>query len=196
MAKRSDEQLMMDFVNGNNEAMEMIYQRYKDKIFGFAYRMTASTSLAEEITSETFLAVIRNREAFDPNYKFSTWIFAIAKNKALDHLRSRRLLLFSWFKRDEEDRGFEEGVVGEGEDPRQALEMSDLQELVQRAVADLPLEQRQAFVLREYNNLSYEEIARIMDVSLSKVKVLIYRARQSLINRLRPFIEEMGYGVE
>ncbi len=188
---KTDEQLMREFKEGSKEAMEMIYQRYHRKVFNFCLRMLNNRSDAEELTSSVFLTLIEKVSHYDYSRKFSTWIFALARNKVLDRIRrSRRIIPFSVFKRKDTDRNFEETLLS-NKIADCDLERQELKELIRQALSCLPLEQRQALILREYNAFSYSDIAQIMDCSLSKVKVLIFRARQNLADKLRPYLEEM-----
>jgi len=180
----TDEELMSSFREGNMSAMEGIFSRYKCAVFNFALRYLANRAEAEDVAGEVFLTVVSGRYHYSPDAKFSTWLFTVTRNACISRIRSGKKLFSLWFKT-------EEGEEQEMQFPDTSLPGPD--ELIKReqsvilekALAHLPLGQREAIILREYQDMSYEEIARVLNCSLSNVKILIYRGRENLRKELK-----------
>ena len=162
----------------------MIFTRYKTPVLNYALRILGNRADAEDVVSDVFLAVFGGKYRFDPKAKFSTWAFAVTRNRCIDKIRKRKRFLPFVF-RNEGTKELEEWDPPDTKDlPRENLEKSETARRVQSAIQKLPLEQKEALVLREYHDLSYEEISNVLDCSLSKVKVLIFRARENLKSEL------------
>lgn len=189
--ERSDEEILADYMSGNDEkAAQMIFFRYKTRVLNFCLRMLGSRADAEDVTAEVFLAFFTRRYTPCPEAKFSTWAYTVARNRCISQIRKRKNLVSVWFS-SRGSGGYEEW---EQEDPQdiagRQLEKKEEAALVRRAVQQLPYEQREAVVLREYHQLNYEEISQILNCSLEKVKVLIFRGRERLRAELSSLIQE------
>lgn len=161
---------------GDEAAFLTLYQRYRTPAFRFAWRLTASSAAAEDIVQECFLALL-GRDAFDARQGLlRTYLFGIVR-----HLAWKRSRLIER-ETDEID-----DCTGEADPLRDLLE-SERAGMVERAVAALPLLQREALVLFEYEELSLEEIAAITGADVGAVKSRLYRARESLRRRLAPLL--------
>lgn len=162
----------------------MIFTRYKTPVLNYALRILGSRADAEDVVSDVFLAVFGGKYRFDPKAKFSTWAFAVTRNMCIDKIRKRKRFLPLLF-RNEGTKELEEWDPPDTKDlPREDLEKKEMAHHVQQAIQKLPPEQKEALVLREYHDLSYEEISKVLDCSLSSVKVLIFRARENLKKEL------------
>ena len=189
MSSQSDENLMEDYrLSGDSEVMAIIYQRYKAKILNFALRILANRAQAEDVTGEVFLTLFSNKYTSDRNAKFSTWLYTVARNKCIDHIRKRNNVFSLWFKSSTGEEG-QFAIADENEIPRDELIKKEAASEVKNALAKLPNNQKEALVLREYQQLSYEEISQVLDCSLENVKVLIYRAREQLRVELKSFLK-------
>ncbi|HKK21578.1 MAG TPA: sigma-70 family RNA polymerase sigma factor, partial [candidate division Zixibacteria bacterium] len=160
---------------------EMV-DRYKDRLMNVIGRMLSSTEEAEDIVQETFVRVYQHRQSFNFQHCFSTWIYTIALNLARNELRKRKK-----FK-------FYEISDMQGNESEFAVEMklpSRVPEVLEEAVKDLPEKYRTAFLLRDVQELPYEEVAKILSVPLGTVKSRVNRARMMLRDKLQPKLE--GY---
>ncbi len=190
---KRDEELVSMAKSGDRGAFEMLYERYKNRVYGFSLRMLRVRADAEEVVAETFLSVFENINRFDESMSFPSWLFTIARNKCLDTIRKRKkFVLFSMFSSNKEGKGIEEKIAGENKRADENIDEAEIAEMVRAALAILPFEQRTAIVLREYEGMSYKEIADAMDCSINKVKILLFRAREALSKHLGPVLKEMG----
>ena len=182
-------ELVRHVAEGDVAAFSELYRTYRDRVYGFAYRMVGAQSVAEDVIQETFLVLIQHPERYRPERaSILTFLCAIARNQIMYYLRQHR--------RDVEV-DFESVVTVEvprniRRDPLQELLEEELAGKVNLAIADLPPLQREAIVLREFQELSYEEIATVTGVEVNVVKVRLHRARQSLARRLAPYLILVG----
>jgi RNA polymerase sigma-70 factor (ECF subfamily) len=161
---------------GDEAAFLALYRRHRTPAFRFAYRLTASSATAEDIVQECFLALL-DRDAFDATQaSLRTYLFGIVR-----HLAWKRSRLLARETDETDDRAA-------GVDPLRELLESERAGMVERAVAALPLLQREALVLFEYEELSLEEIAGITGADVGAVKARLFRARESLRRRLAPLL--------
>ena len=168
----------------------MIFMRYKNPILNFCLRILGNRPDAEDVTGEVFLALFSKQYTFKPEAKFSTWLYTIARNNCIDRIRKKRNLVSLWFQSKRDD-GWEALEIMDSNDlSAEALEKKEMARRVRLAIQALPLEQKEAIVLREYQALSYEQIAQVLDCSLEKAKILIFRAREQLRNHLSSYIKE------
>lgn len=162
--------------NGDQAAFRQLYDRFKGPILHFLQGMVGREALAEELAHEVFLKVYRTRETYEPSAKFTTWLWTIARNAALDELRRKGELLAR--------KDVEEGAVEEATDPDDGAEAKLIEEArreqVERCLSALPARSREAVMLRAAGEHSYEEIAGLMGESLGNVKTLLHRAKGAL----------------
>jgi len=175
--------------DGDAEAFSRLYDRYRDRVFGYAYRMLGSQSIAEDVTHEAFLALIENPERFRPELgSMKTFLCAVARNCILNHFRKRGAAIEDFFEDDEL-----QSVKDESEpDPLSALLDRELGVKIKESIALLPALQREVIVLREFQELSYEEISIVVGAETGVVKARLYRARQTLGKRLAPYLVSNG----
>lgn len=150
-----------------------VLRRYQRPVLNFAYRLLGDASEAEDVAQDVFVRIHQHWDNYDPRQKFSTWLFAIARNACWDRLRARRR------------RG--EVALEAAPEPatiNRAPELNETARLIAAAVAALPVDQRTALVLAEYHDLGYAEIAAIMHCSAKSVESRLYRAKQTLRERL------------
>lgn len=180
--RTTDELLLRRAGEGDQAAFLELYDRYRQPIFRFAYRLLSSVDLAEDVTHDCFLSLIRRPEGFRPERaSLRTYLFAVVRNLALKHFRSRgREAGF-----DEVD---EEPQVSPRHAPLRRLLDEELVNQVREAVFSLPPLQREALILFEYEELSLNEIAGIVDADVGAIKARLYRARESLKRTLRPYL--------
>ena len=179
--KQSDYRLMERVKAGDMVAFNQIVDKYKDRLMNVIFRMVQGTEEAEDIVQETFLRVYQHRDSFDFRHCFSTWLYTIALNLARNELRKRKR--FKFF--DIFDMQGKEGEI--------AVEMelpSNLPQALEKALESLPEKYKAAFVLRDVQELPYEEVAQIMNIPLGTVKSRVNRARAILRDKLKPRMEE------
>jgi RNA polymerase sigma-70 factor (ECF subfamily) len=193
MQKLTDEQVMLRYKEGVLVAMEELVRRYKNPVYCFAYRLGNTEAEAQDITQEVFLRLHQHRLEYVPSGKFSTWIFSITHNLCVSGLRRKKWFVL-WPRHKENP---DELMDFESPDPspKEISEASDLSTAVKRCVQGLPFLQREALVLREYQNLDYAEIAKILHRPHGTIKTLIHRARQNLKEKLLPYVEEYKGGI-
>ena len=183
----------MSYQAGDEDAIRELFERYKVRLVHFCHGMVGNRADAEDIAGEVFLAVVSRRNGYQPGHKFSTWIYTIAHHKCVDRLRrSKRLLLFGFGPGDAEP-GSEDPLEVEALSPPEGplqLKQEDIAARVRAALMQLPMEQRQAIMLRQYQECSYEQIAPIMRCSLAKVKMLIFHGKERLRSELASFVKE------
>lgn len=192
--EQPDEDLIADYQHGNQEAFEMLFERYKRPIFNFSLRILNNRADAEDVTSEVFTVLFTNKDSYRPQAKFSTWLFTVARNACITKIRRRKHFTALWFQkensRDEE--------VWDIPDPRESsaeqLVQRETAKNVKRAVNKLQGLQKEALILREYQQMSYEEISVVLNCSLENVKILIFRAREALRVELYALIKEPSDG--
>jgi RNA polymerase sigma-70 factor (ECF subfamily) len=182
---QTDEELMSQFQGGDMPALEGIFTRYKKPVFTFALRFLANRAEAEDVTSDVFLTVVSGRYKYSPNAKFSTWLFAVTRNACISRIRSSKKFFSLWFKTeqgDDQEMQFPDHTLPK---PDHALLKDEQSDLLEKALAHLPLGQREALLLKEFQDMSYEEIAKVLNCSLANVKILIFRGRENLRRQLK-----------
>ena len=193
---KTDEELMMGYRLGDTSCLEEIFGRYKKPIFNYAFKVLTNRADAEEAVSESFYILTNKKAAYTPDIKakFSTWLYTIAHNVCIDLIRKRRRVVFMWGKRDKDSDYEEQWDLPDNKDlPDKAAEQNDCAAAVKKALEKLPLEMKEALVLREYQQLSYDEIGKVLNCTLEKVKILLFRARERLRIELLPFLEEADH---
>jgi RNA polymerase sigma-70 factor (ECF subfamily) len=158
--------------NGDVDAFEELVRRYQTSIYRVALRMLGSRADAQDAAQETFVRAWRALPRFRHDSAVSTWLYRIVTRRALDKIASRR----TTGTLDEVD-------LGAGPDPVQAAEHQERLRAVRQAIAKLPPEQRAALVLREFEGLSYQEVAQVLGASVPAIKTRIHRARLTIIQR-------------
>lgn len=185
-----DEEVMLSYQKGEMLAMDELLKRYKNPVYHFALRLTNNASEAQDIAQEVFLKVHEARDTYEPSGKFSTWIFTIAHNLCISRLRKKKWLSFWPRNKDDPDELVE--MQSPDPSPQEIAAKDDFSGTLKECIQSLPFLQREALVLREFQNLDYSQIARILKKPQGTVKTLIHRARQSLKIKLLPYIEEIG----
>ena len=189
---RSDVQLMLEVKRGDESSFELLLARYRTPLCHFLFRMVRDSAMAEDLAQEVFLRVYRARKEYKPSAKFTTWLFRIATNLALNSIRDHRARLMedSLDERQESEDGpaalFE--IPDRHASVEQRLLAEDRAEAIRRIVLALPEKQRAAVLLHKYHEMDYEDIARILDCSVSALKSLLFRAYETLRVQLAPLV--------
>ncbi|WP_028610545.1 RNA polymerase sigma factor [Paenibacillus harenae] len=181
----TDSQLIREIKDGNVELYSELMRRYQRKILAFIYHMLKSSKLellAEDLCSETFYKAYRSLHSFrELDASFSTWLYTIARNTVLSELRKQKTAHMSL-----DESGFEP-VAALDAAPEQLVLRNERMAMVREAINNLPEKQRSALILREYDQLDYQEIANILGQTVSSVKSLLFRARASVKSQLEPY---------
>ncbi|OBR64815.1 RNA polymerase subunit sigma-24 [Paenibacillus oryzae] len=181
----TDSQLIREIKDGNVELYSELMRRYQRKIMAFIFHMLKSAKLellAEDLCSETFYKAYRSLHSFrEMDASFSTWLYTIARNTVLSELRKQKSANVSL-----DEAGYEPAAPMEAT-PEQSLLRNERVDMVRDAINNLPEKQRSALILREYEQLDYQEIASILGQTVSSVKSLLFRARASVKSQLEPY---------
>jgi RNA polymerase sigma-70 factor (ECF subfamily) len=189
----TDEELIYAFQRGDIGAFEEIVHRYKDPLYNFTNRLLGDSMFSEDIVQETFLRVYRNKHRYHQIAKFSTWIYTIASNLAKTELRRRKIRNFfsiSSKGADERDYDLPDASTNVERDVDGVLK----NEIILREIGALPAHFREAVLLRDVQDFSYEEISKILKVPLGTVKSRVNRGRSRLQKRLRFLVSEGSEG--
>jgi RNA polymerase sigma-70 factor, ECF subfamily len=190
MAIENDLDLMLRVRDGDKASFEILLRRYRLPMVSYFRRMVRDQGLAEDLAQEVFLRVYKSRERYQPDAKFTTWLYRIATNLALNAIRDRKDEVSST-PGDDPDGGTEyERFVDPQPTVEQRLVQGDRERLIRQAVEALPENQRAAVLLHKYQEVDYRQIARILKVSESAVKSLLFRAYETLRIRLEPMLRE------
>jgi len=192
MRNLTDEELMQRYQKGESLAMDEFLRRYKNPIYYFSLRLGIDMHEAQDITQEVFLRVHQSREKYRPIGKFSTWIFSIAHNLCVSKLRRKKWCVLWPRKQDDPEQLVE--FESPQPSPKEVAEGDEFACNLKRCIQELPLLQKEALILREYENLDYKDIASILKKPLGTVKILIHRARQNLKSKLLPYLKEVKGG--
>ena len=182
-----DNALISAYLEGNEDAFEALVHRYQDKLVNYLNNLLHDYELAVDLAQEAFIRVYKNADRYQGKYQFSTWIYRIATNLAIDEIRRRerkgRFFFYnvmSFFQKDE----LEFPIPDLRESPEKALDSKEKLRRLQSAIDTLPEKYRLAFMLKEAQELSYDETSRILNISLGTAKSRIHRAKMLLREKL------------
>ena len=191
----SDEDLMVKCGKGDMSAFELLVRRYQNPLINYIHRSIDDYQRAEDLSQETFLRVFKSANRYEPTASFKSWLYTIATNLSRNEIRNRT----------RRNTCFLEDLVEEGEDiyhadimrdtrylPDVLLEKKEQRQIIRKALAQLPENQRVALTLVTYQDLRYEEVAEILGCSIGAVKALIHRARQ----KMKKLLIKAGIGIE
>jgi RNA polymerase sigma-70 factor (ECF subfamily) len=181
----SDPDVVVQARKGSEAAYRELLSRYERPVFSLIFRMVRDRETAEDLAQETFIKVLNNLDRYSPEFKFSSWLFKIANNLTIDHLRRRRVDTISIEGAPdavtaESAKATSIAVVSADESPLEELESRELGTAIERAIGKLRPEYRACIMLRHVEDKSYEEIAEIVKLPLGTVKTYIHRARHEL----------------
>lgn len=193
LQEMEDDALMAAHQEGSESAFEELVRRYQRSIFGYIYRMLQNKHIAEELTQEVFLALVRNADRYESQGKFASYLFAIASNKIHKEWEQRRtrpkFFSLSFWSGAQENGSDDPAPLETLRDEKacvvSAFKRGEISDAVNEALKHLPEHYREAFVLRRFMDLSYEEIAEITDCPVGTIKSRVVRAERGL----RPYLE-------
>jgi len=185
----SDDDLVRGALGGEELAFSCLYERYRQPVYSTAYRIIQNAEEAHDATQEVFIKLYRSLRTWDSRQsKFSTWLYRLASNHAIDCWRARRRRLESQIPGDAEDgAGREYALVEAISSPYREVESREEVEEIRRCVDLLPELQKKVFILRYFQELKLEEIAKMEECSLGTIKTSLFRATQAVRRSLRRF---------
>lgn len=185
LANLPDADVVALALEGRDAAHRELIARYERPVFSLVFRMVRDRELAEDLTQDTFVKVLSHLDRYNADFKFSSWLFKIANNVAIDHLRRRQLDTVSMDGSPHamtadavEASRFD--IADDAESALDEMEARELGSVIERAIATLRPEYRSCIMLRHVEGRSYEEIATTLDLPLGTVKTYIHRARHEL----------------
>ena len=184
-ARLTDQEVVLLARSGREAAYRELIRRYERPVFALLFRMVRDRELAEDLSQETFIKALNAIESYRPEFKFSSWIFKIGNNAAIDHLRRRELdtLSLDGSPHAETPEAMQATALQIGarqESPLDTVEAKELGSEIEAAIGRLRPEYRSCILLRHVEGRAYEEIAEILDLPLGTVKTYIHRARNEL----------------
>jgi RNA polymerase sigma-70 factor, ECF subfamily len=187
----SDAEVMLRVKAGDEGAFDFLVQKYRRPLVSFMYRMARNTAAAEDLAQEVFLRVYRSRQTYEPSAKFTTWLYRIATNLAVNHARDTRKerpeVTVSLDEPDEET-----GTTMDVRDGAMTVEEKLVRQerltAIRSKVEALPERQRMAVLMHKYQQMDYKQIAEVLKLSESATKSLLFRAYESLREQLKEFV--------
>lgn len=176
MTQTTDDQLITRVKSGDQEAFGEIYRRYRPRVHRFALKLLCDPDQAEDCTQEAFLKAQKGIAGLHAALSLKAWLYSIIRNEVFEHFRKNR-----------RNGHLEDDIVWKGSSPHEEVVAGETTEIVQCAIAELKENYREVLVLREYERMSYAEIAEVTGDSESSVKSRLFKARKALLNKLKPF---------
>ncbi len=191
MPERTDEELVESILAGAEDDFRVLVLRYQQRLANYLTRILRNQDEALELSQDVFLRVYRALDRFDSSYRFSTWLFRVAQNAAIDLMRKRRLKLVSLTRPETGDSdGGEWEFASDEQGPYGELRNRERGGAILMAVSRLKGEYRELIELRHFAELSYDDIAEIKEMPLGTVKNKLFRGRQMLKDELEEFLRD------
>jgi len=186
----TDAELVAGTLSGREDYFGDLVNRYKGPLVNYLFRMVRQPDEAHDLAQEVFIKIYRALDRYDPQYKFSTWLFRIAQNAAIDVVRKRRLQVVSMHRKN--DDGSESTWEFASGDPSPYGDARNRErgDAIRCAIDELPREYRELICLRHYAEMSYGEISEVKDMPLGTVKNKLFRGRQMLKERLSDYLTD------
>ncbi len=188
-APLDDRTVVARILAGERELFGELVSRYEKRIVNYVYRVTHRWEEAHDLSQEIFTKVYLALDRYDPKFQFSTWIFRIAQNASIDALRKKSIAEVSLTRTEDDSDGKEWEFADPGVSPYRDLKNKRLAAAIDVAVARLPPDYRELIQLRHFGELSYEEIASLLELPLGTVKNKLFRARNLLKDELAEYTE-------
>ncbi len=187
-----DAVLMLRVKQGDRAAFEELVEKYQQPVMNLVYRTLPDATEAEDLAQHVFLQVFKSAHRYEVSAKFTTWLFTIARNLCLNEIRRRSRHPAQSL--DETFADNDDQPVRQAEDvktfsPPEALLHGELEEKIEAALAELPEKQRTAILMCRGDEFSYEDIAKVLNCSVSATKSLIHRGRETLKQKLKPYLK-------
>lgn len=190
-SRTEDNSLIDEALAGNQASYEKLMKKYYQLIYNLVYRMISKKEDVEDLTQEAFIKAFNSLKNFDKQFSFSTWLFKIATNNAIDYLRKKKLSTFSIDKQiesDDSDYSFE--IPDSENKPDKHIMDKEMRKILDEAIESLPPKYKQVIVMRHKGELEYEEIAKELKLPLGTVKAHIFRGRELMNKYLKDKIKQ------
>ena len=190
----SDWELMRLTAEGDRAAFKQLVEKYQKAVLNLGYRFLGNREEAEDTAQEVFLRVYNSAKRYRPEAQFTTWLFRIATNTCLNVLRHRKRLQEVPLESSSDGTEQISGVnvpAPEHTRPDMHMEQEERNRIIEESIASLPPNQRMAVILKRFEDLSYQEIAKVLNTSVSAVESLLFRAKQTLKKKLEPYIQNV-----
>ena len=179
-----ESRLITDYLNGDEESLEVLIKQYLKPVYGFVYKYTGDVQEAEDITQEVFVKLWKNLKKFDRQKSFKTWIFSIAKNASIDYLRKKKPILFSQFENEKQENRLVNSLADSNPLPDEVFDKKKISEVINATMEKLALKYRLVISLRYNEQFTFREIAEILDEPINTIKSRHRRALRLLKNLL------------
>lgn len=186
----TDEDLVAAVLDGDRDRFGDLVERYQGRLVNYLFRLLRNLDDAHDLAQEVLVKVYQVLDRYDPQYRFSTWLFRVAQNAAIDQIRRRRLKVVSLRQDDEEGEGRDWDLPSPERGPYGELRNRERGGAIQEAIDALPWEYRELILLRHFGELPYEEIAQLKGMPLGTVKNKLFRGRQMLKEKLQEFVSD------
>jgi RNA polymerase sigma-70 factor (ECF subfamily) len=186
----TDEQLVSAVLQGDRERFGDLIERYQGRLINYLFRLLRNADDAHDLAQEVLVKVYQVLDRYDPQYKFSTWLFRVAQNAAIDQIRRRRLRVVSLRQEDDEGDNRDWDLPSTERGPYGEMRNRERGDAIQEAIESLPWEYRELILLRHFGELPYEEIAKLKQMPLGTVKNKLFRGRQMLKEKLQDFLSD------
>jgi len=189
--ERSDAEIMLRVRAGDQSALDYLVQKYRRPMISFMYRMARNTAAAEDLAQEVFLRVYRSRESYEASAKFTTWLYRIATNLAVNHARDTRHERPEFtvsLDEPDEDTGTTLELPDGSLTAEQAMMQRERMQAIRRKVEALPEQQKLAVIMHKYQQMDYKQIAEVLKKSESATKSLLFRAYETLREQLKEYL--------
>jgi RNA polymerase sigma-70 factor (ECF subfamily) len=182
-----DNLLIEQCLKGQQGSFSELIDKYKNLVFNLAYRMTYNLQDAEDISQEVFIRVYKSLYNFNPNYKFSTWLYEMTLNLCRDRFRKGKIPSVSLDAplKEDDQKDFSSIIPDKQNNPEDIIMGVEQSNFINALIASLPPKYREVIILRHLRDLSYEEMSKILNISLGSVKSRLFRARELLKNKLK-----------
>jgi RNA polymerase sigma-70 factor (ECF subfamily) len=181
----TDFQLITLYKDGNIKAFEGLINRYTQVLYRYAFRLISDESDAQDITQESFIKIWKNINEYDNSKNFKTWIFTITHRTTIDYLRKRKNINFSSLD-GPDDLSFEQNIPDEDLLPNEIFEQNEMFEKIQKALGSLPLENKTIILLKHTEEMTFSEIAEIMNKPMNTIKSQYRRSLIEIRNQIAP----------
>lgn len=189
-SKADDIKLIEEALSGKQVSYDKLMKKYYQLIYNLVYRMISKKEDVEDLTQEAFIKAFNSLQNFDKQFSFSTWLFKIATNNAIDYLRKKKLATFSIDKEIEsDDNDYKFEIPDHENKPDKQIMHQQMKEILDEAIKSLPKKYRDVIILRHKKELEYEEIAKKMKLPLGTIKAHIFRGRELLNKYLKEKIK-------
>jgi len=191
MTDLSDEELMLMFKYGRSEAFDLLFEKHRQSLYSFLLRLVGDRAAAEDLFQDVFIQVIRAAGRYEATARFSTWLFKIATNRGLNHLKSAAHRHARKTISLHTEAGLADRLASPSPRPGEQAQTHELADLLHQVVRDLPDAQKAAFLLRETQGRPYDEIAEVLSLPLGTVKTNLHRARQTVQQKMRRYVDDL-----